>query len=436
MGGVLNAVTVVVSVIAVIKLIQRQCAIFRERARGADDTPFSLSLLLSHVLFFVICIISSASFVPYFVVTCQRSFFATHCVIWWVIHTFSFMSLWGALVAIHAQRLYQVFVGTLFAVSERFPAKVTTVIILSLVFVAITLIGNAIGVGVFLRWFISVAVLGLLIASKIIAGAFITKFYRFNNRIAGTDLEGDSGPMVRMMMKSTIFAAVSLLSSVIIVFCTAIAVRVSLSSNSAADFRVAWYLAATAQSLDTLTNCVCIYLSTSIGDGHYEKICEPLHRRCYDGFFQWNRNRRRKRQTRAMSESKAPVTKEIELASRSEAPIELAVELQIEVVSKTKEKEVKLEEKEKEAEKDALAEMRRMSRRISCNLSVAHHFQQRTTTALNNVQNTTMERRSVPIGSTLQIGVGVRELTKSTDVMEVRGHRIEMDAEEDLAGQK
>merc|ERR1712013_272369 len=294
------------------------------------------------------------------------------------------------------------------------------------------------GVGVFLRWFISVAVLGLLIASKIIAGAFITKFYRFNNRIAGTDLEGDSEPMVLMMMKSTIFAAVSLLSSVIIVFCTAIAVRVSLSSNSAADFRVAWYLAATAQSLDTLTNCVCIYLSTSIGDGHYERLCEPLHRRCHDGFSQWNRNLRRNRQTRAMGESKAQDTKEIEieLASRSEAPIALAVELQIEVVSKTKEKEVESEEKEKEAEKDALAEMRRMSRRISCNLSVAHHFQQRTTTALNNVQKTVIERRSVPMGSTLQIGVGVRELTKSTDVMEVRGHRIEMDAEEDLAGQK
>merc|ERR1712013_388340 len=63
------------------------------------------------------------------------------------------------------------------------------------------------GVGVFLRWFISVAVLGLLIASKIIAGAFITKFYRFNNRIAGTDLEGDSEPMVRMMTKSTTFVS-------------------------------------------------------------------------------------------------------------------------------------------------------------------------------------------------------------------------------------
>merc|ERR1712013_58314 len=90
-------------------------------------------------------------------------------------------------------------------------------------------------------------------------------------------------------------------------------------------------------------------------------------------------------------------------------------------------------QKEKEAEKDALAEMRRMSRRISCNLSVAHHFQQRTTTALNNVQKTVIERRSVPIGSTLQIGVGVDELT---NVMEVRRHRIEMDAEEDLAGFK
>merc|ERR1712013_796194 len=151
-----------------------------------------------------------------------------------------------------------------------------------------------------------------------------------------------------------------------------------------------------------------------------------LHRQCQNGCARLSRRQRRDRptptptqntRTRAVSESKAQDTKEIEL--------EIGVQIE--------------EEKEEEKEKDALEAMRRMRRRISSNLSVAHDFEQRTlalsTEELPNAQKTAMERRSVPIGSTLQIGVGV--LTKTNDVVvEIRGQRIEMDAEEDLGGAK
>merc|ERR1712013_762455 len=89
-------------------------------------------------------------------------------------------------------------------------------------------------------------------------------------------------------------------------------------------FVIAWYLAVTAQSLDTLTNCVCIYLSISVGDAHYDELCAPLHRQCQNGCARLSRRQRRDRQTptptptqntrtRVVSESKAQDTKEIPL---------------------------------------------------------------------------------------------------------------------------
>merc|ERR1712013_320922 len=374
-------------------------------------------------------------FVPYFVVTCERSFLGSatqwnEWVLWVVIHGFSFMMHWGALVAIHAQRLYQVFDGTMFEVSARVPTTAAIVVIICLVCYALTLISNAFAVTILATLkplLICVAVLGLLIASKLVVGAFIVKFYRFNNQMADIDVEDDSAPMLRVVTKSTIFAAISLISSIIIVGCTAVAVRLSIASSS---FAIAWYFARTAQSLDTLTNCVCIYFSISVGGAHYDVLCAPLHRQCQNGCARLSRRQRRDRptptptqntRTRAVSESKAQDTKEIEL--------EIGVQIE----------EEKEKEKEEEKEKDALEAMRRMRRRISSNLSVAHDFEQRTlalsTEELPNAQKTAMERRSVPIGSTLQIGVGV--LTKTNDVVvEIRGQRIEMDAEEDLGGAK
>merc|ERR1719491_820169 len=86
-----------------------------------------------------------------------------------------------------------------------------------------------------------------------------------------------------------ILAVVSLITSSTVSISMIIALTFQMSLLS-----ISWYLffCVSISSLDMLTNCVCIYLSLSVGNRHYDVLCEPLHRRCQGFCLRMSRNRR------------------------------------------------------------------------------------------------------------------------------------------------
>merc|ERR1711971_146975 len=122
-----------------------------------------------------------------------------------------------------------------------------------------------------------------------------------------------------------------------------------------------------------LTNCVCIYLSLSVGNRHYDMLCGPMHRRCQEFCLRMTRNRRNRRIQQLQNDTLSA----IELAVPPIATVEgTATKKEI---ATTEEAEVK-SEKEKEmetTEKLGLEELRKMQRRVSFNVSASfiapHH---------------------------------------------------------------
>jgi len=443
-NGVFATVTIVISVFATFKLIQKQYEIYRQGP--IYGSSYSFSLLTAHVLFFLICIVTSVCRLPLLSASCfdARS---NGSMYFMMIYVSAFLLHWGGLVIIHSQRLRQVFDGTALEASVCYPVTTSIVVIIALAVFALNFIGLAYHIEALQRvshYFMIITVVGLVISSKTVAVAFIVKFYHFSNAMAGVD--GDCINFVRLMTKSTILAVISLLSS------STVAIALQLALSTAFPAESAWYFVLSSHSLDMLTNCVCIYLSLSVGSTHYDSLCGPLHNRCQKFCLRMSRNRLLKTQRRkkkSTQETKNTIADgSVELSVQVPAPVE---------EEGTAGKEVKLEEiKETENEttryaRESLEEMHRMSRRISfvgrdAEQEMAHHLQCRTTGSLiNTIKNEMLEvhvqrteRNSVPSGSTLQIGVGVLTNTKSSvsaDVVEIGGRAIEMDDEEELDGQ-